>query len=47
MIDYQEVIDCLAEIIEVALPIGILFALTGKLMAVFIGMAFHGRINLD
>lgn len=46
MIDYQVIVDFVAEMIEYAMPIAILFALVGKLLNMLMSMMFNGKIDL-
>lgn len=38
--DYQTIIDLVAEVIKNALPIGIIFTLSERLVNMFLGFAF-------
>lgn len=40
MVDYSEIIALCAECLAVALPIGFVFGLTGKVYDLFMSMAF-------
>lgn len=47
IIDYQVVIDLVAECVKNAIPIGIIFGMTEKLGNLFFSLAFgNKRINL-
>lgn len=43
MIDYQEVVTLCAQMISVALPIGLIFGLSEKLVNGFLSMVFGER----
>lgn len=43
ILDYQQVIDLIAEILKYALPIGIIFGITEKATNLFFNLAFGNK----
>lgn len=46
MTDVQSAIDLFAMIVQAAIPYAVVFALGQRLVNMFLGMAFHGRVDI-
>lgn len=46
MNDFQNAIDLFAAVVAPAIPYAVVFALGQRLVSLFLGMAFRGRIEL-
>lgn len=45
-LDYQAIVDIIAELLVVAMPIGVLFGLVGKMVTFFLSMLFGQKAKL-